>query len=88
MIWFLHDRGVTAALHYLNEFPVMGPPGQDTCRQALDTTLALCTELEFPVAPKKTKWPASSLTFLGIEIDTDQQQPRLTEDKLHWLTTI
>ena len=82
MMWFLHDRGVHTALHYLDDFLVMGSPGQNSCAEALITTLALCEELGFPVAPEKT---ATTLTFLGIEIDTEKLQLRLPQDKLSQL---
>ena len=81
MMWFLWDRGVESALHYLDDFLLLGPPRQPTCHQALSTTLALCEELGFPVAPEKTEGPTTSLTFLGIEIDTVEQQLRLPKDK-------
>ena len=51
------------------------------------STLALCTELGFPVAEDKTEGPTSVLTFLGIEVDTIQQQVRLPQDKLLHLTS-
>ena len=84
-MWFLHDRGVHSALHYLDDFLVMGPPGQNSCAEALTTTLALCEELGFPVAPEKTEGPATTLTFLGIEIDTKKLQLRLPQVKLSQL---
>ena len=40
MMWALRDRGVHMALHYLDDFLVLGPPGQPTCQEALSTTLA------------------------------------------------
>ena len=58
-MWVLQDRGVGMALHYLDDL-------------ALATTLALCEELGFPVAEDKTEGPSTTLTFLGIEIDTLQ----------------
>ena len=58
MMWFLHDRGVHTALHYLDDFLVMGPVGQNSCAEALTTTLDLCEELGFPVATEKTEGPA------------------------------
>jgi hypothetical protein len=82
MMWALHDRGVKAALHYLDDFLVLGPPEQPNCTHALTTTLALCAELGFPVAPEKTAGPITTLTFLGIDIDTTQQQIRLPQEKL------
>ena len=31
MMWVLWDRGVRSALHYLDDFLVLGPPGQPVC---------------------------------------------------------
>ena len=47
MMWVLHERGVVAALHYLEDFLVLGPPSSPACEEALTTTLALCEELGF-----------------------------------------
>ena len=89
MMWALWDRGVSMALHDLDDFLVLGPPDQPTCAEALATTLALCEELGFPVAEDKTEGPSTTLTFLGIEIDTLQLQLRLPQDKLlHLRSTI
>ena len=85
MMWILYERGVQAALHYLDDFLLLGPAGLTGCQQALSTTLNLCSELGFPVAPDKTEGPATTLVFLGIEIDTVAQQLRLPEDKLQRL---
>ena len=82
MMWCLHERGVQMALHYLDDFLLLGPPGHPQCEQSLALTLALCEELGFSVAPEKTEGPATTLTFLGIEIDTVQSQIRLPQDKL------
>ena len=82
----LNSRGVHAALHYLDDFLVLGPPGQPVCKEALHATLMLCEELRFPVAEEKTG-PTTVLTFLGIEIDTWQQQVRLPQEKLQLLAS-
>ena len=81
MIWFLLERGVKSTLHYLDDFLLLGPPHSLVCQQALHTTLALCEELGFPVAPEKTEGPTTSLTFLGIKLDTQEQQIRLPREK-------
>ena len=82
MMWCLHERGLQTALHYLDDFLLLGPPGCPQCEQSLALTLALCEELGFPVASEKTEGPATTLTFLGIEIDTVQGQIRLPQEKL------
>ena len=81
MMWILHDRGVERALHYLDDFLVLGPATQPDCQRDFDTVLSLCGELGFPVVPEKTEGPTTTLTFLGIEIDSVQQELRLPWDK-------
>ena len=94
MMWILHEKGINLALHYLDDFLVMGPPGTPLCGQSLEAVLGRCDELGFPVAPEKTEGPSTMLTFLGIEIDSVAEQVRLPQVKLarlvatiaHWMT--
>ena len=81
-MWILHSRGVTLALHYLDDFLLIGPPSTQACQAALCSTLSTCEELGLPVAPEKTEGPDTTLTFLGIEIDTVAGQLRLPQEKL------
>ena len=81
MMWFLYERGARAALHYLDDFLLLGPPESTVCAQSLTMTLALCEELGFPVASEKTEGPTTVLTFLGIELDTSSQMLHLPDDK-------
>lgn len=78
----MDDRGVES-LHYPNHFRILGPPRQP----ATTLALALSNRLGFPVAPNKTTGHTQTITFLGIEIDTIQQQVRLPLDKLHSLAS-
>ena len=82
LMWILHSRGVVSALHYLDDFLLLGPPDSLACQAALATTLAACEDLGLPVAPEKTEGPSTVLTFLGIEIDTAANQLRLPQEKL------
>ena len=89
MMWALRERGVETALHYLDDFLVLGPPASPSCSFALDSLLSLCKDLGFPVADEKTAGPATCLTFLGIEIDSVACQIRLPKEKLeHLLSTV
>lgn len=65
MMWFLHEWGVSAALHYLDDFLLVGSPGSTVCAQSLSTTLVFCDELGFHVAWEKTEGPSTVLTFSG-----------------------
>ena len=57
------------------------------CAQALQT-LTLCEELGVPIEKGKTEGPNTTLTFLGIEIDSRAMQLRLPSDKLQELSAL
>ena len=76
------QRGVREALHYLDDFLVIGPPGSERCGEDLQSCLEVCRGLGVAVAPRKTEGPSTCLTFLGIEIDTMDMVVCLPRDKL------
>ena len=63
----------------------MGPPEPVVCRSALERSLETCSEVGFPVAVDKTEGPASQITFLGIELDSEACQLRLPQGTLEKL---
>ena len=69
-------------LHYLDDFLLMGPPRSSDCQQDLDTFIQLCSYLGIPLASEKIEGPTTSLSFLGITIDTSRMEMRLPKDKL------
>jgi hypothetical protein len=75
-------RGAAWQLHYLDDFLLMGPPGQADCATALETAYDTCRQLGVPVAAHKTEGPATQLTFLGIQVDTHAMSLSLPRDKL------
>ena len=77
--------GVVHAIHYLDDYLMMALPGTDECRSVLHTCLRLCERLGVPIADHKVDAPATALTFLGIEIDTEAGVLRLPQKKLHHL---
>ena len=82
LAWAMVCSGVQYVIHYLDNFLFAGPPGSDTCAIALQTAIPLCSRLRLPVAPSKVVGPATTLTFLGIELDTVKQELRLPQDKI------
>ena len=83
--WIARQRGVTAILHYLDDFFIAGPPTSTTCQHHLDILLALCEELQVPISPEKLEGPSTTITFLGILLDTNRQEARLPPTKLQEL---
>lgn len=82
LVWVIHAKGFTHTLHYLDDFLLLGPADTSCCTESLCTTISLCKELGVPIAEEKTEGPASSITFLGIEINTVSQQLRLPQSIL------
>ena len=83
--WMLTENYHIHAIHYLDDYFMVGPPDSPVCSQAKDKTLQLCQSLGMPVATDKVKGPSTTLTFLGIEIDSQQQELRLPTAKLQEL---
>ena len=62
--------GAHHILHYLDGFFVLGPLHSGVCMAALDVMIYTCQSLGVPLAADKIAGPATSLVFLGIELDS------------------
>lgn len=82
LAWVLHSHGVRHQLHYLDDFLFLGAPASAECAGNLQSALHLCESLGVPVASHKTEGPSTSLTFLGIQLDSVAMQLSLAPDKL------
>ena len=80
--WIVQQQGVRFVIHYLDDFLLIGPAGSDECAVALAILLQTFEVLGLPVAWEKLEGPATSLTFLGFEIDTMALELRLPQVKL------
>ena len=86
--WYIKARGVTYVRHYLDDFAVIGSPDSDECAEALTTLRGVCKALGVPLAEHKTEGPATRITYLGIEIDTQEGQLSLPAEKLERLQSL
>ena len=77
--WATQKAGVSYLIHYLDDYLTIGPPLSQVCQHNL--TL-LCKDLCFPLTTDKLEGPATSLSFLGIILDTSRMEIRLPTDKL------
>ena len=68
-------------LHYLDNFLLLGAADSPECTHVLATTIAICKELEIPLAKENIEGPATSLTFLGICLCTNPLQVPLPQEK-------
>ena len=79
--WILVHNYVTFLRHYLDDFLTLGPPASPVCHNNLQTCVRLCKKLGLPLHPDKLEGPATRLTILGIELDSEKLQARLPTDK-------
>ncbi|XP_077863268.1 uncharacterized protein LOC144346270 [Saccoglossus kowalevskii] len=88
--WIITQRANTQNLiHYLDDYlAVAPPPNSQACLHIMNTMLSVCKELGVPIAKEKVEGPSSTLTFLGIELDTVKMVIRLPDDKLNDLLQV
>ena len=82
LAWALYQDGVHFVLHYLDDFLIFGPPGTGAAGQAKEIAMTTFGRLGAPIAPHKTEGPSTSLTFLGIQINTVTFQLSLPYSKI------
>ena len=84
--WILEaNYGFTNLVHYLDDYFWASPPASPLCLQHLHCFLSVAARLGAQVASEKVDGPATILTFLGLELDSERQEIRLPADKLHEL---
>ena len=82
LAWAMICEGIPNLLHYLDDFLFWGPPESPDIAHQLQLAVRLCDRLGLPAAPAKVEGPATTLTFLGITIDTVRMELRLPPSKL------
>ena len=80
--WILKDQGVSSVLHYLDDFLTMGPGQSQECGANLTRIRQVCESLGFPLKTSKIEGPSTTLSFLGIRLDTEVLEISLPEHKL------
>ena len=68
--------------NYIDDFITMGASGSNECALNSATMHAACDRMGLPVQPEKDEGPATSLPFLGIELDSMAMETRLPLEKL------
>ena len=68
--------------HYIDDFITAGCPSTTECATNTELMHAVCRQVGMPVEPEKDEGPATTITFLGLELDTVALEVRLPQDKL------
>ena len=64
------QHGICHIMHYFDDFLLLGPPGLNECQTNLNIIVKCCEALGVPLALEKLEGPSTSISFLGIVIDT------------------
>lgn len=81
--WILQNKfSVVHCVHMLDDFLFIGNPDSLECHNALMAFHSLADNIHLPIKHAKTVFPCTTLTFLGLEIDTIKFKIRLPQDKL------
>ena len=84
--WELKKRASTEnVVHYLDDFLVAEKANSDDCKTLMSSYINMCNEFGVPLAEEKTIGPCSVLTFLGLDIDTNNMLVRIPAEKLQKL---
>ena len=75
-------NGVRWVAHYIDDFITMGALGSEECASNSLLMHMACDQMGLPVEPDKDEGPASTLSFLGIELDSVAMEIRLPPEKL------
>ena len=78
---FQFVRKISTCDHYLDDYIFVGK-NKALCGFYLREAISTCTLLGVPLALEKVEGPATSITYLGIEIDSVSFSLRLPEEKL------
>ena len=85
--WVVKQSGCDHILQYIDDFVLLGPPGSAECERGLRCLQQACANLGVLLEEDKTEGPATLLTVLGIEFDTQAMVLRLPQSLLaEWHT--
>ena len=85
LLWIMKKKGTSWAIHYIDDFLIVGAPHSDECLQNTLIMQSVCEHAGLPMEPSKSVGPDTSLVFLGIEIDSVRGELRLPLEKLSHL---
>ena len=75
------NYGIQHLIHYLDDFFTAGPAGSPVCFQKMAKMNEVCKSVNAPIKAEKEEGPFTSLTFLGILLDTTSMQASITVER-------
>ena len=75
-------QGVSYVNHYLDDYVTVGPPCSHICQKNLDIMMKVCNDVGFTINPSKLVQPTTCIEFLGIVLDSERLELRISEERL------
>ena len=86
--YMMLENGATFVDHYVDDFVTAGAPRSDECASNARIMHHTCHIAGAPVEEEKSEGPATTIPFLGIEIDSMAMELRLPQEKLTQLQRV
>ena len=80
--WIINNKFDLVCIHYSDDYLLISPPDLQLALKQKSTLLSTFQYLNIPVAEDKLIGPATSLPYLGIEIDTVAMEVAIPAPKL------
>jgi hypothetical protein len=77
--------GLSTLDHYLDDFIFAGQENSERCKTLMNYFLGISQELGIPIADEKSVGTVTVLTFLGLDIDTEDMAIIILPEKLEAL---
>ena len=88
LAWMMQQQGVGWVAHYVDDFITVGAPDSGECARYVDIMHKVCEDTAMPVEPEKDEGPATTISFLGLELDSVASEVRLPQNKLQRLRSM
>ena len=83
----IHFKGVPPNIvRYVDDFIIIAPSAAE-CQAHLDTVLSICLDAGFSVQSSKITPPSPVTEFLGIVIDSEREELRISQQRLAEIST-
>ena len=80
--FIMQYAGVTYVNHYLDDYITVGVPDSEECQNNMNIMTTVCHNLNFGINPDKVVSPCTALEFLGIWVDSEKMELRISAERL------
>ena len=80
--YIMKCKGASIVEHYLDDYFTCGSSKSNECHNNVQIMIDACSETGFEVNPSMVVYPTTELEFLGIVIDSNSMELRISEQRL------